>query len=316
MIIENPYDTSFGKLINTKNITNELMKYLTGVDSRDLNYEFTRSGDNHIIFITGYNDEEQELPIWEHPLVFTDSKNREIVAVDIRKYVKKLDEQPLNIYDVVKDKSSLDFLVLRSLLTLDFINGDIGLHRAVYKHGSVALGVWMSTIVNALIALNPLEKAYVEIAVTYYASLLFVREESIKDMLSGVEARVSKGRYSVPIPPKAIGNLINKLNPGIGGISGMIHNINQVLPEDKQQFITEDAIVNMLGNSWYGPGSVETIIMSLEHMPTWLALLCVNSENKSYKRTKIATVLEKGMKVIKPKEIIKHFELYLKEIKI
>ena len=63
MKIDNPYDTSFGSLINTAKISEELTRYLVSADIDSLSYEYSVEGDNKLIFITGYNDEEKLLPL-------------------------------------------------------------------------------------------------------------------------------------------------------------------------------------------------------------------------------------------------------------
>lgn len=312
MKINNPFDTGFGSLINTVRISEELTRYLAVVDIDSLSYEYRIGSTNKLVFITGYSEEEKELPIWDHPLVFQDIKQNKIVAVDLRKYVKTDNEQPLYIRDIIRDKSSVDFLTLRALLTMDSINDQLGLHRAIFKNVASGMSGFIGSILNSIVGLDVVEKAYVEIAVGLYCNLAMVPNDDIEDILESVRARVIKTPYSLKIPEKRLREIVEKIPYKVESLEDMIKMIQIVLPEEKRNFVSETTIVNAVSNAFYGPGGSETIIMSLEHIPTWMALVYVGLENKSYKKSKLGTILQKEDKRIKSKEIIKHFEHYLK----
>lgn len=313
MKINNPYDTSFGSLINTTKISESLTRYLALVDIKLLSYEYSVEGDSKLIFITGYNDEEKELPIWEHPLVFQDIKQNKIVAVDLRKYVKTDNTQPMNLSDIVRDKGSMDFCVLRALLTLDSINDELGEHRPIYKNIASAMSGFVSTIYSSIVGLDIVEKAHTEVAVGYYCNLAMVDDKDLKEMLDPIKARVLKTPYSLKMNEKTLKATIDNIPHEVTSMESMLEMIRSVLPIEKKPFITESALINAIGNAFYGPGGSETLIMSLEHIPTWMALVYTGLENKSYKRSKLGSILLKDNKRIKSKEVAKHIENYLKD---
>jgi len=311
MLIIDPYKTTFGSLISVTKIREQLVRYLS--INNILSYEYVSTSDVKLAFITGYNADEKEIAILDHPMVVTNVYNITYVVVDVRKYISSVDEKPENLGDVAKDKNSLEFLALRAGLIRDFASEDLSLHRGIYKNISSALASIVTTAVNNIVILDPVEKANVEIAITYYANAMTVPEDDLKDMLSSIKARTAKSSYSLKMTNKMVDNTIKQLPEDIVNVESLITCIKAVLSEGKRELINVDVLVNMLANSWYGPGNGETVIMSLENIPTLMALVYVNISNKSYKRTQVATILDKNKRMVGLNVIEKHLDNYIKD---
>lgn len=311
MLIIDPYKTTFGALISTNKVREQLVKYLSVNNS--LSYEYTSNSDAKLAFITGYNHDEKEMPILDHPIVITDLYGVVNVVIDVRKYIKAPDEKVENLEDIVKDKNSLEFLALNGMLIRDFASNDVSTHRGIYKNVASGLASIVTTAVNSVVMLDPVEKASVEIAVTYYANCMTVPDDDLKDMLGSIKARTSKSAYSLKMTNKLVDKTIDALPTEIKDIEDMVTCIQRVLPEGKRELINTDVIVGMLANSWYGPGNGETVIIAMENIPTLMTLLYVNINNKSYKRTQVASVIDKNKRMIGVTVIEKHLSNYLKD---
>jgi len=311
MLIIDPYKTTFGSLISTNKIREQLVKYLS--INNTLSYEYVSNSDAKLAFITGYNADEREIAILDHPMVITNLYDIKFVVIDVRKYIKTADEKPENLADIAKDKNSLEFLALRGELIRDFASENIGLHRGILKNIASALASIVTTAVNGVVMLDPVEKAKVEIAVTYYANCMTVPEDDVHDMLSSIKARTGKSSYSLKMTNKMVGQIIDALPEEIENIESMIECIRKVLPEGKRELINTDVVVNILANSWYGPGNGETVIMAIENIPTLMSLVYTNISNKSYKRTQIASIIDKNKRMISVSQVEKHFDNYIKD---
>jgi hypothetical protein len=73
--------------------------------------------------------------------------------------------------------------------------------------------------------------------------------------------------------------------------------------------------MNSLSSIWYGHGTSETINISLEHPPTWIALLYTVFSSRSYKKTRLSMLLDKNKKNIDPDIVVKTIFGYLAERK-
>lgn len=310
MVNIDPYLTSYGRLINIENLKKELLKYVITNDS-NLNYEYATEDQSKLVFITGYNSEEKELPLFEHPIIIKDIKNNNIVCIDVRKYVRQHTEQALYLKDIVKDTSSLNFLVIRAIAMSDYANGYYGVYRPVYKNYTVGYAMLISNIINAIVGLNPVEKVNVELAIGFHFNTL-ITDSDVSGRDGAILARLEQCKLSLPVNKKHIAITIEHLDSSDRTIDGLVSKIVSVLPEEKGTLITKGVLVNMLANIWYGAGGVESVLMSLENVPTWIALMYSATVDKTYKRSRLANILEMSSRKIVVDEIDKFISNYLK----
>lgn len=316
--LANPYHTTYGRFINTTKIKESLDKYVTLNKDINLSYEYFIDTDEElrIVFITGYNSDEQELPIWEHPLVFESMDKVIVVAVDVRKYVKPNSELSSKLSDIVKDASNLNFNIIRTLLTAEYAVGNTRVIKNGNKTMSMGMALWLSNIINTIVTLNPVEKLHVEIAIAFSINMMTISEDDRADSAHVAEARILSYRLSLPVSKTAMKVVVDKLNINVTDIDKLVDNIRSVLPAEKAKIIDTNGVVNLVNNSWFGPGGVETVMMALENLPTWIALLYIALSDKTFKRSKIATALDKISAKIKAKEFIRYVEIYIKENKV
>jgi len=311
-----PYKSTYGSLLNIKKIEDALIRYINVVNLNELEFEYPSTGDNRCIYITGYSDEEKELPTWEHPMVLKTMKGHTVIVNDIRRYIKKVTELPATIEEITKDKNSIDFIVIRSLLTKDFVTGDISQHRAMFMPSTTAMGLWLSGMFNTIVALPPEEAFGVEITSSVYANTLYYNKKEVSDNIDTIIARVVSAKHVFKLSASKVKERASQYMVTDHGMSELIDNVRTAVNEDKQQFILVDSLIGAMGNVWYGPGGSETPIMSLENIPTWLALLYSAVNNRSYAKSRLGTLLNKYNRVIDSKLIIKHFDNYLKDIRV
>ena len=314
MIISDPYSTSYGKLINKERVTKELTKYLISTsDSR--NYEFKNSTDCRLLFITGCNPDEKDLQIFNQPLVFKNMKNEYYVAVDLRKYVRQNDKEFIYLQDEFKDKAGCKFLTVAACFISDFVSEEFGAYRPVYKGVTAAYAMFISYLVDNVIKLNPAEKIALEINVMWFANLLLIPSAKKSEYHDSIIAKISNTKLSIPTNRKMVANVLEgKESMDLElSVEGLITLIKASLPDEKKELITEGVLLNMLANVWCGPGGNETIIMALECMPLWIALVYTCCEDLTYKRTKLSTIFEKYSKSIENKDLVKTLDLVMKE---
>jgi hypothetical protein len=310
MIID-PYSTSFGSMINKKPIIEGLIKYLVTSDI-NLNYEYSNADDCRLVFITGVNDDEKDLPLWEHPILFEDHKGKNVVAVDMRKYVKLVPDFT-NLQTIVKDKGGFDYMLLRSLVMADMASDVYGSFIVIEKNIALAFSYWLSDSISSVTLLNPLEKSILEVIIVHYANMLMVNGDVDSSIVETSKVKISKSKTSIPMNVKQVGDIVDKLKHDVSTIDDLVDNIKAGLDSPKTDMIDTNTLINMVSSSWFGPGGSESVMMGIENMPTWIAMLYSSSSNKSYKRSRLATILEKHTRKIDLKELNKIMDLYIKD---
>ena len=311
-----PYKTTYGSLINISKLTAALAKYINTVDLNELEYEYPSNTTSRVVYITGYNHDEKELPAWDHPLVMKTLKGETVIVVDVRLYVKSEDEISARLEDIARNKNGLGFVITRGLLTKEFLDGKIGDHREIFKPATTAMGVWLSGMIGTIVGLDPVEMFKVEIITSIYSNTLFYNHEDVQKNMDVIVARVTTAKHAYKFNKKEIQEIASNYRLSKDKLEELITNIAAVLPDSKKDFITIDTVITAMGNIWYGPGDSETPIMALEDMPTWLSILHAVITNRSYSKSRIGTLLSKYNRVIDAKLIAKHIDRLVEDIRV
>jgi len=316
--MQTPYNTTYGSLINTSKISNLLSKYVNTVNLNELEYEYPLPGDTRCVYITGYNDEERSFPVWEHPIVIRSLKGNDIVVSDLRTYVKKTDVLEARLSDIAKNQAAVDFIVMNSILTTDFINNDWVKHRAIIKPTTTAMGVWLSGMANTISLLTPEETFNIEIATTMYANLLYYDRENLSHSdKETVTARVVSSKHAFKLGNKLVKERGEKyVYSGNTPLEELVINIANSMSSDKAKFFTVDSLIGVMGTVWYGPGGSETPIIALENIPTWISLVYSAIASKNYSKSRIGLLLSKNSRTIDSKAIEKYLNNYIGDIKV
>lgn len=309
-----PYSSSIGELINTSSLTKKLEEYM--LENKYLGYEYASVGDAHLVFITGRNHEETNLPTWEHPLLFKNTKDEYVIATDLRKYLKPIKDDIINISDVVKDEAGYLFQVTRVLLMDEMVNDNFGALRSVQKNIVSGFSVFVSAVISNSVMLDPAERVNVEIALQHHMYLRMLNGTPDVSDISTIAAKIANTKLSLPVNKKSILNMVDLFTHEPSDIDSLVENIKLAIGNVKANYITSDVLINILANVWFGPGGSETSIMSLENAPTWIAMLFVSIDSKVYKKSRVATVLDKFRTKLKLNTIDDIINKYIEERKI
>lgn len=311
MPIVDAYETTYGKLLNKGRLIKDIKDYVITTNN-DITYEL-KNNDVKVVLIAGSYPEERDLPLFEHPLIIDGIRDEKIVAVDIRKFVRSTEEAPVIVRDIVKDGAGFEFNVLRGLLTADFINHDYGNMRQSYQSIAMGYAATIATLLNIYVKLNPDELVALEIGCAYFVNTLFIDEKDIIELNDNIVARVSNFKFSLPTTRTTITKILENVQVTSQDLEGLLSVIKQVLPEEKANIVSDSTIVNLLSNVWYGPGGSETLVIGLEHIPTWIAVLYASVAHLSYKKSRLTAIFNKYNKSIDVKGYIKEVEHYFKE---
>lgn len=313
MIIVDPYLTSYGKTLNKEKAKKEVMKYMITTDVEDLSYGYKTSENTNLVFITGRNNDEKDLPIFVFPLVLEDIRNKTTIAVDLRKFCK--DRIDTNILmDMFKDKANGEFYIITAVIMADFLQEEYTTYRRVFNNISGAYAVLTSNIINSCTPLSVVEKVQIEVAAAYYANLLLTPSKDYTDYRDAYIARISNIKFSIPIDKKTTRQVIEsiRLEPELT-VYGLIDVCKQLVTEDKKGLIESKLYISMLANMWYGINSLDLLTAAQECMPLWIAILYTTLTNLTFAKSRLTTLLEKNSKAVDSKEYIKIMSTYLKD---
>lgn len=319
-MIINTYETTYGRVLNISKLITSLQEYLIKTNLKNLNYEYPINEDVRLVFITGCNSDEKEITPFNHPVIVSD-RGRPTVCCDVRAYLTKQEEQPLNLNDVTRDKGNLEFCAYRSVITADYLAGNIGLYKRYIKSVVSAYALFTSYVIDSIIKLNPGERSNIELASAYFALHNFIPNDELKDPSSKslndnmLKANLGRIKIGYPVNGKYIDEVFGTLQSVeyTGTIDNLLDYLKVAIGNEKKELINKNAFISVISNMWFGHGGPETMIMSLEHMPTWISLLYSATTNTIFKRSRFSTVLFKFSKQIDIPVFVKDFALDMKD---
>jgi len=286
--------TTYGKSLDRvySNVEKSLLEYIT-TSSQNLNYEYIEPNGCKIVCILGINSIEQELPMWEHPIHFLSLKRENVIAVDLRRYVRKISEQPETIDEVAKSDGGCNFLMLLTILIADSIKvqGYSNIRETI-KPSAESFSYILQSLIARIVALDVKEKLNVTIILMHYFYMLTSEAEDKSELVESLTSRLFNSKMVMnSVGRKYIHNLLLNLNHDANTITGLIENIRLGLSPDKRELLDSNSLVNNLSSVWSGPGEVSTMLIAIEQPSVWLGLIYTAVSDTSYKRSRLSTML-------------------------
>lgn len=294
------YQNKFLKHIPIENIKSKILSYVLKDDR--LSYEIMGKH-RDFIFITGYNQEEKELPVFDHPILIDSVMGKHYIVVDLRKYTKSsLKEKPALILPELSNLSYGKFGMMRAILT-DMYLEDKSKLTIVQEPISILYAMIISTYIETLVTLTPKEKVVVEAVAYMYASSKFLENLNSDEKKNYFKAKFKSVKLSLPIINELYDEILS-VNMNANKFEHLFENIGFVLG-NKSKAIGMQSFINSISNLWYGPGAVETTLLSLDDLPTMISLYVSALSDTSLKKSRISIILDRYKRKIEVEKITK-----------
>lgn len=285
------YKKDFLKHINITNIKSKLLAYIIKDD--DLSYEITGKK-RDFIFITGYNQEEKELPMFDHPVLIEGLMGKSYIAIDLRKYLKtNLKEKPLLLKQELNNYSYGMFSINRTIITDIYLDDKTKL-GVLQDPISTIFAMIVSTYIEMMVSLTPKEKIQIEAVSYIYACSMFLENYSNDERKSYFKAKLKTVKLSFPLLNENIEEVIN-CNINATTFVHLFESIGYLIGE-KKQGININSFINSITSLWYGPGTVETTLLSLSDLPTMISLYYSALSDSSLRKSRVSVIIERFKK--------------------
>ena len=312
----NPYETAIGQHTNSKRLQYDLEKYIIKAGrNHNLNYEYSNTDTVELFFITGKNEDEMELPVWNHPLlVKTNTVNK--IFVDVRTMVRLKEAGDFtDLSTVVNNKAAFDFTIIRTIFMMLSIS-NYGEVTTVTNTTALAFAKWVSTSIKTVLTLGIEETIDLEIIALHYAYCITSNEEYDDRTIENIYFKITKNLKVVRNNLKYVAELCKGLNNNPCDAVDLVENISTKVQSPLLTNFNTNVLYNILGNTWNGISAYENIVMSIEHVPTLIAIFAVSLDNKSFKHSKLANILNNNKRVINADEFVKKVNLIVEDTKM
>lgn len=313
----NIYDGSVGALITKSKLVTPIEKYLIS-NKEPLNYE-VNEGKTSVVIITGKNQEEKNLPTFNHPLIFKRIDGQQCIAVDLRLYARqRLEEDFPNVTDILVDRYNGLLAINRLIFNRMFLDGETDFLSSIQINVSTFFGLLISRMIRTtyydITILNP---------VTLISMLFFNTLDSEKDPLKIDEVITTLSRKDVSklingdmkVWYKYFTDSYSAFKFPANTIGGLVSNLKLSSPEDRLKGLSADIFLGWLSRSFNVKNMTEISIGMIEHKPTFLAIVYHALSESFAKNTLISKVMIDEKYNTKPKEILKVLDDVLKDQK-
>lgn len=317
MIID-PYDTFISTHMNVNNLKHELLTYYIRNDER-LNYEYQEIKGILPVIITGKNSEEKDLTIWRHPIFIESPRDEKIlVFLDARSFVNATDRFE-TVHHITKNKSEADFQFTRMVINCLLHKDNMELLNII-DNSVLGFSTWLTGMLGQSLFLDQGESLSVNIATLHYLTSQFNNRDLEVVSNNTKQANIFKTSRYLRLESRESLQLatyvLRDANMDPKDTDDLVENIKACVDSPKVEKLTKTALWNSLTSSWYGQESKEKLMLSLEHPATWLAIMYVAIKDRSYKRSRITSMLMNNKKKLDLDNFAKYIENKVNEHKI
>jgi len=315
----NPYNTTPGKVFDTKKIKQKINELLVINSTSTLFSNIVMPVPTY--FISGILPGEKDLPILAMPMITTDTRGKDWIVVDIRGVLKsKLTREDImsapSIKDILRNETEYTFIILRASIMGHYLNKDEMSINNIKDDLANAFGSWISTSTLNTYALTVEEVILLRIVLMYYYYSIM---QSTEINLSNVKRIVvSIGKYfGSSVASSYIEDVLEPItkedslmNPST--LEDLVKLIKLIFEphSDKLKNMTSLSLLQMILNTWFGDNSNEIIAVSLEHPPTFAAVCYLALSSNSFRYTKLSSILDSKLK--NKKDLLLNLNIILK----
>ena len=302
----NVYDGTLGMLVDVNKITSSIINYMIN-NQEPLNYEIKELEGIKIVCILGKNDDEKKIPMFQHPLVFKDVRNDDIViALDFRLYTKKKLDNVLNIKDVLNDKYNGTLLMNRGIFEQYIIKDDvsflIGINNNIaYGFSNFIVGILSTLVYDKSIV----DSVFVASMIHYYN--MDINDTNIQKLLNKLPINEIKRLLHGDLK-EVYNRLINLIDTEEydltnDSLSTLLDNIVKLSDNDRVSAVNEDMFISACSRGFFSINSKELAIAFIENKPTILALTYSVLTEGINSKAVLRTILNNLKHITKPKDI-------------
>jgi hypothetical protein len=293
MIYKTAYDTTIGKSLQMAKTIRAIQESAIKDGAYDKDFGLIKTKTEITPwFIASSTDSEAQIPFFNHPLL--------VELIDRKEKTLCIDIRPFATYNInsvneedqlrIKNKIELKLAEIRMKLNLTWLNNRPYVLRDISTVPMAIFSSWVSESVSRRFGLLPKDQMIIAIICCYYYYSLFNEHidltEEEKMRLVAATMKATKANSSMVM------EVFEKITT-ISNVKELALVIKELTENTRLETFDQGMLVNLLINSWFGTNAREMIAVSLEHPPTWIALVYSSFVEKSYKNTVISKISQR-----------------------
>jgi hypothetical protein len=229
------------------------------------------------------------VPAFAHPIVLDNRKEETTdVVVDARAFGKY---DPHKQAFVVRNKTEYDFIVLRGRLNTAWVSEAPSLLLNVSPLGMKMFAAWVAENLTKKLALDPREATVLQVYAAFYYHSLHLEDHPLSP--SDKHRIIAAITKSTGIIASMVVEVVEHFEHPISGVEQFCKLAQEVVASVRLAQLNVGLLYAILKSTWYGSGAAELVTVALEHPPTWLSMVAMASQDRSYKNAAINHLLER-----------------------
>lgn len=213
----------------------------------------------------------------------------------------------------VSNHTEMDFQLLRARVLKLWISDGFD-KQDLLRVGDFAPIVfinWVSKSLSSKLGLDPQQYLNTSIVVGYYYACLHHEELHFgEDQKMKIASQISRWTR-MPVPN--VLTVVDQLGY-LNNIKDLVDALKAHSGSARMEQLSAGLIYALLGGSWFGSNSRETVAVALEHPPTFVAFVKAALELRSYKNAVLSKVATLAVRGGNDKEFLKNLNFLLNSI--
>ena len=286
-IFSTAYDTTFGAIISTENIKKALIPQLFSTqDYRQRTIK--RYNSLNLYYISPFtNLEIFDIPAFNNPLLL-EHEGKKVLVTDIRSYVNEkntIKEDKI----VTSNPTELTFAMFRTTLNGMWCDGKEKDIKLNLKFANIVYAAWISDTISKRFGLNYTEQLDVFIIAYYFYDSLFSNEPVSADNQILLVTNIVKASRSTATYVMRVTDQLTYMKD----IHELIDSIKTIVPNRRLVDLNIGTLTTIVSSTWYGTHSKEILAVSLEHVPTFAAIVAVSVTQRFWKKSMITQIADR-----------------------
>lgn len=283
-IYKDAYMTSIGSMYPTRQLEVAIKESLIKDQGlQDESLGLVNNGEYRAIFITGKYPSETDIPLFTHPITINNFQGKNFLVTDLRLFLSKYTWDS-KIDSLIKNRTDFNFAKSRAMLNLIWLNESSSVLKNNLSFAANVFSAVVSETISRAFALDYNDLIAIGVVAEIYYYSLFVDSESLSD--DDKQKIVVHIIRSGKIRADYVYGIMDKLGP-MKDLNGFCENVVSVMENVRLAKFNSAILLSVMANSWYGTNAKEIISISLEHPPTWIALVYTALSEKTFKSSAI-----------------------------
>lgn len=235
-----------------------------------------------------YTHDVLELPIIPHPVVIDEQSEHSILYVDLRSFTH-LDQASGDYIIKLNNEAVLE--INRALLNAIWVEKNAYVLLNLSPLPMLVFASWVSETVARRFALTPKEQLTLAIYSSYYYYSLFSENEKMDDEdLNRVIASISKNLRASSMD---VIEVLDRVPETLSGVGQFCELMPEVVGSIRLKDFNHTLLFQLVGGAWFGLNARELVAVSLEHIPSWIALVHAAFSERTYRNTQLSKLCER-----------------------